>query len=75
LINLFDDVVQWKFNLVSLRDGLDLAKPSGRLMANILAGVAAFEREIRAERILAGHARRECVEYDGEARCEAGLSR
>jgi DNA invertase Pin-like site-specific DNA recombinase len=54
LINLFDDLVRWKVNLISLRDGLDLVTPSGRLMANILAGVAAFETEIRAERILAG---------------------
>jgi DNA invertase Pin-like site-specific DNA recombinase len=56
LINLFDDLVNWKVNLISLRDGLDLVTPSGRLMANILAGVAAFETEIRAERILAGQA-------------------
>ena len=56
LINLFDDLICWKINLVSLRDGLDLLTPSGRLMANILAGVAAFETEIRAERILAGQA-------------------
>jgi DNA invertase Pin-like site-specific DNA recombinase len=56
LINLFDDLVCWKVNLISLRDGLDLLTPSGRLMANILAGVAAFETEIRAERILAGQA-------------------
>jgi DNA invertase Pin-like site-specific DNA recombinase len=55
-INIFDDLVCWKVNLISLRDGLDLLTPSGRLMANILAGVAAFETEIRAERILAGQA-------------------
>jgi DNA invertase Pin-like site-specific DNA recombinase len=56
LITLFDDLVCWKVNLISLRDGLDLLTPSGRLMANILAGVATFETEIRAERILAGQA-------------------
>ena len=38
-----------------LKDGLDLVTPSGRLMANILAGMAAYETEIRA-RILAGQA-------------------
>jgi DNA invertase Pin-like site-specific DNA recombinase len=56
LISLFDDLVRWKVNLVSLKDGLDLATASGRLMANILAGVAAYETEVRAERILAGQA-------------------
>lgn len=38
LINLFDDLVRRKVNLISLRDELDLVTPSGRLMANILAG-------------------------------------
>ncbi len=37
-----------------LRDGLDLATPAGRLMANVLASVAQYETEVRAERILAG---------------------
>ena len=34
----FDDLRDRKVNLVSLRDGLDLATPAGRLMANVLAG-------------------------------------
>jgi DNA invertase Pin-like site-specific DNA recombinase len=54
LTSLFDDLVRWKVNLISLKDGLDLSTPAGRLMANILAGVAAYETEVRAERILAG---------------------
>jgi DNA invertase Pin-like site-specific DNA recombinase len=70
LINLFDDLIRWKVNLISLKDGLDLVTPSGRLMANILAGVAAFETEIRAERILAGQtaARGRGVRWGGSAR-------
>ena len=40
----------------SSKDGLDLVTPAGRLMANILAGVAAYETEVRAERIHAGQA-------------------
>ena len=53
-----------------MRDGLDLVTPSGRLMANILAGVAAFETEVRAERILAGQtsARKRGVRWGGSAR-------
>ena len=41
-------------NLVSLKDGLDLSTPAGRLIANVLASVAAYETEVRAERIRAG---------------------
>ena len=36
--------------------GLDLATPAGRLMANVLASVAQYETEVRAERVLAGQA-------------------
>jgi DNA invertase Pin-like site-specific DNA recombinase len=56
LTSLFEDLIRWKVNLISLKDGLDLVTPAGRLMANILAGVAAYETEVRAERILAGQA-------------------
>jgi len=43
-------------NFVSLKDGIDLSTPAGRLIANVLASVAAYEPEIRAERIAAGKA-------------------
>lgn len=56
LTALFDYLTSSKVNLVSLKDGLDLATPSGRLMANVLASVAQFETEVRAERTLAGQA-------------------
>jgi DNA invertase Pin-like site-specific DNA recombinase len=54
LTALFDELRERKVNLVSLRDGLDLSTPAGRLMANVLASVASYETEVRAERILAG---------------------
>src|SRR5450756_493322 len=54
LSSLFEELVARKVNLVSLRDGLDLSTPAGRLMANVLGSVAAFETEIRAERVIAG---------------------
>jgi DNA invertase Pin-like site-specific DNA recombinase len=54
LTALFDDLFQRKVNLISLRDGLDLSTPAGRLMANVLASVAAYETEVRSERQLAG---------------------
>jgi DNA invertase Pin-like site-specific DNA recombinase len=56
LTTLFDELRQRKVGLVSIRDGVDLETPAGRLMANVLASVAAYENEVRAERILAGQA-------------------
>ena len=56
LTALFDDLIHRKVNLVSLKDGLDLSTPAGRLLANMLASIAQFETEIRVERILAGQA-------------------
>ena len=56
LTALFDDLIGRKINLVSIKDGLDLSTPAGRLLANMLASIAQFETEIRAERILAGQA-------------------
>lgn len=56
LTTLFDYLQQRNVNLVSLKDGLDLSTPAGRLMANVLASVAQYETEVRAERVLAGQA-------------------
>lgn len=57
LTALFEELRERKVNLVSLRDGLDLATPAGRLMANVLASVAQYETEVRGERVAAGQAR------------------
>jgi DNA invertase Pin-like site-specific DNA recombinase len=54
LTALFEDLRAMKVNLISLKDGLDLATPAGRMMANVLASVAQYETEVRAERIHAG---------------------
>jgi DNA invertase Pin-like site-specific DNA recombinase len=56
LTALIDDLGRRKVNLISLRDGLDLGTPAGRLMAHVLASVAQYETEVRAERTLAGQA-------------------
>src|SRR5262245_58013993 len=56
LTALFEDLRSKGVGLVSLKDGLDLATPAGRLMANVLASVAQYETEVRAERVLAGQA-------------------
>ncbi|WP_339909880.1 recombinase family protein [Symmachiella dynata] len=56
LTALFDKLVTRRINLVSIKDGVDLSTPAGRLIANVLASVAAYENEVRAERIIAGQA-------------------
>ncbi len=56
LTSLFEELPRRNVGLVSIKDGLDLNTSSGRLMANVLASVAQYETEIRAERVLAGQA-------------------
>ncbi len=56
LTALFEKLTTRKIGLVSIRDGLDLTTPAGRLIANVLASVAAYENEVRSERIVAGQA-------------------
>ncbi len=54
LVDLFTELHDKKINLISLKDGLDLSTPTGRMTATILASVAVFETEIRKERQTAG---------------------
>ena len=56
LTALFDELQCRQIGLVSLREGLDLSTPAGRLMAHVLASVAQYETEIRGERVRAGQA-------------------
>jgi DNA invertase Pin-like site-specific DNA recombinase len=54
LVTLRDELVERKIGFVSLRDGMDLSTPAGRLMFNVIASVAEYETEVRKERQLAG---------------------
>jgi len=54
LVTLFEELHERGVGLVSLKDGLDLSTAAGRLMANVLASIASFELELRAERVRAG---------------------
>lgn len=56
LTALFDDLQRRGVGLLSLREGLDLSTPAGRLMAHVLASVAQYETEVRGERVRAGQA-------------------
>jgi DNA invertase Pin-like site-specific DNA recombinase len=70
LAALFDDLIARKVGLVSLKDGVDLNTAAGRLMANVLASVAQFEREVRSERQRAGieKARKDGKTWGGSAK-------
>lgn len=56
LCHLFDELRERSVDLVSLKDGFSLSSPAGRLHARILASVAEYETEVRAERVAAGQA-------------------
>ena len=56
LCQMFDELTERKVDLVSMKDGFSLASPAGRLHARILASVAEYETEVRAERVAAGQA-------------------
>jgi DNA invertase Pin-like site-specific DNA recombinase len=56
LCKLFDELHERHVDLVSLKDGFSLSSPAGRLHARILASVAEYETEVRAERVAAGQA-------------------
>jgi DNA invertase Pin-like site-specific DNA recombinase len=51
---LFDELIARKVNLVSIREGVELGTPTGRMVAGILASVAVSEAEVRGERTVAG---------------------
>ena len=75
LTALFDALNTRKVGLVSLKDGLDLATPAGRLMANVLASVAQYETEVRCERVLAGQAVARANGKRGAGQRRGGLSK
>jgi len=54
LTELFSELIERKVTLVSMRDGIDLLTPAGRLIANVLASVSQYETEVRAERVASG---------------------
>jgi DNA invertase Pin-like site-specific DNA recombinase len=57
LLALLDELQSLGVGFVSLREGIDLSTPAGRLMLVVLAGVSQYETEVRKERQLAGIAK------------------
>ncbi len=54
LVNALAELEALGVAFVSLRDNLDLATPSGRLMFQIIGAMAEFERSLIQERVRAG---------------------
>ena len=57
LVVLLDEIHALDISLVSLREGLDLSTPAGRLQWQIIGAISEFERARIAERVAAGLAR------------------
>lgn len=51
---LIEDLNKYKVKFVSIREGMDLSTPAGRMLANVLTSLAEYEREVSGERIRAG---------------------
>jgi len=56
LTRLFEELNKHKVKFISVREGIDLSTPAGRLIANVMASVANYEIEVGSERIRAGQA-------------------
>src|SRR5207302_5964800 len=54
LVNALAELESLGVAFVSLRDNLDLSTPAGRLMFQIIAAMAEFERALIQERVRAG---------------------
>jgi DNA invertase Pin-like site-specific DNA recombinase len=57
LLELRDELIERRIGFLSLREGLDLETPSGRLMWGIVSSFAQYETEVRSERQRLGIAR------------------
>jgi DNA invertase Pin-like site-specific DNA recombinase len=57
LLELLDELHRLGTGFVSLREGIDLNTPAGRLMLVVLAGVSQYETEVRRERQMIGIAK------------------
>lgn len=55
LLHTLQELETWRVSVIAMNGlAFDLATPHGRMMATVLAGVAAFERELIQDRIRSG---------------------
>lgn len=57
LIDILDDVHSLQIAFVSVKEGLDLSTPSGRMQWQIIGAISEFERSMLQQRVRAGIAR------------------
>lgn len=75
MLGVLDQLTGQGVEFVSLRDaGMDTTTPSGRLLTNILASFAEFERDIIRERVIAGVRRAQAAgKHCGRPRIEVDV--
>jgi len=56
MTKLIEELKEHKVKFVSIKEGMDISTPGGRMLANVLASIAAYEVEVGSERIRAGQA-------------------
>ena len=54
LVEIVDDLTKREVNITSIKDNIDASTATGRMMVNLFATLAEFEREMIAERCQAG---------------------
>jgi len=54
IVTLTNELMERKIGLISLNDPIDTTTPQGRLMCNLFASLAEFERDLIRERTAAG---------------------
>jgi len=54
LVDALESLRTWGVDFISIREGIDTATPTGKLVFTIVAALAEFERELIRERVKAG---------------------
>jgi DNA invertase Pin-like site-specific DNA recombinase len=72
LLHLLDELTAAGCAVVSLRESIDLTTPSGRLLVQLIASMAEFERELIRDRVRAGIQR---VQAGGKTRSGKPIGR
>jgi len=76
LLDALENFAKWNVAFISLRDSIDTATPTGRLVFTLVAAIAEFEKELIRERVCAGlAAAKRRGRRVGRPRCTVDLDR